>query len=193
MSTLNVPHLADYRRGRAKRSEQITALYRGDPARACLGHLASSAQELLGADRAAIVWLDEYGPGLVHVHCLLDLVGNPPRRNFTAQACRVAWSKGVPGLLDAPDAERTNEILISGVRSSCCVAMGSDGTRTWKDRPECQPAVGVLVWGRVPPCKGYTGATPTPVAERGGLLFVLRHFFHDCGFENPAASRIAVA
>jgi tetratricopeptide (TPR) repeat protein len=131
MSTLNVPRLADYRSGRAKRSEQIAALYRGDPARSCLlGHLAS-AQELLGADRAAIVWLDEYGPGLVHVHCLLDLVGNPPRRNFTAQACRVAWSKGVPGLLDVPDAERTKEIPISGVRSSCCVAMGSDGTRTW--------------------------------------------------------------
>ena len=131
MSTLNVSRLADYRSGRAKRSEQIAALYRGDPARSCLlGHLAS-AQELIGADRAAIVWVAEYGPGLVHVHCLLDLVGNPPRRNFTAQACRVAWSKGVPGLLDIPDAERAGELPISGVRSSCCVAMGSDGTRTW--------------------------------------------------------------
>jgi hypothetical protein len=62
---------------------------------------------------------------------LLDLVGDPPRRNFTVQACRVAWGKGVPGLLDVPDAERANEIPISGVRSSCCVAMGSDGTRAW--------------------------------------------------------------
>ncbi len=131
MSTTNVPRLADYRSGRAKRSEQTAALYRGDPARSCLlGHLAT-AQELVGGDRAAVVWVDEYGPGLVHVHCLLDLVGNPPRRNFAAQACRVAWGKGVPGLLDVPDVQRTGEIPISGVRSSCCVAMGSDGTRAW--------------------------------------------------------------
>ena len=131
MSTSNVSRLADYRSGRAKRSEQTAALYRGDPARSCLlGHLAS-AQELVGADRASVVWIDEYGPGLVHVHCLLDLVGNPPRRDFAIQACRVAWGKGVPGLLDLPDVERAGEIRISGVRSSCCVAMGSDGTRAW--------------------------------------------------------------
>ena len=131
MSTSHVLRLADYRSGRAKRSEQTVALYRGDPVRSCLlGHLAS-AQELAGADRAAVVWIDEYGPGLVHVHCLLDLVGNPPRRDFTKQACRVAWAKGVPGLLDVPDAERAGEIPISGVRSSCCVAVGSDGTRAW--------------------------------------------------------------
>ena len=41
--------------------------------------------------------------------------------------------------------------------------------------------------------KGYTGATPTMVAERGGLTFVLRHFLHDCGFETPATPRISVA
>ena len=131
MSTSNVSRLADYRSGRARRSEQTAALYRGDPARSCLlGHLAS-AQELVGADRAAVVWVDEYGPGLVHVHCLLDLVGNPSRRDFATQACRVAWGKGVPGLLDLPDTERAGEIPIAGVRSSCCVAMGSDGTRAW--------------------------------------------------------------
>ena len=131
MSTSNVPRLSDYRSGRAKRSEEIAALYRGDPVRSCLlGHLAC-AQELLEADRAAVVWVDEYGPGLVHVHCLLDLVGKPPRRNFAVEACRVAWGKGVPGLLDKPDIERAGEIPISGVRSSCCVAMGSDGTRAW--------------------------------------------------------------
>ena len=33
--------------------------------------------------------------------------------------------------------------------------------------------------------KNYTGATPTIVAERGGLHFVFRHFLHDCGFEPP--------
>ena len=131
MSTSNLPCLADYRSGRAKRSEQIAALYRGDPARSCLLEHLSSAQGLVGADRAAVVWVDEYGPGLVHVHCLLDLVANPPRRSFAAQACRVAWGKGVPGLLDVPDAERAGDIPISGVRSSCCVAMGSDGTRAW--------------------------------------------------------------
>ena len=131
MSTSNVPRLADYRSGRAKRSEQTAALYRGDPARSCLlGHLAS-AQELVEADRAAVVWVDEYGPGLVHVHCLLDLAGDPPRRNFATEACRVAWRKGVPGLLDIPDVGRPGELSISGVRSSCCVAMGSDGTRAW--------------------------------------------------------------
>ena len=37
----------------------------------------------------------------------------------------------MPGLLDVPDAERGGDIPISGARSSCCVAMGSDGTRAW--------------------------------------------------------------
>lgn len=41
--------------------------------------------------------------------------------------------------------------------------------------------------------KSYTGATPTMVAARGGLSFVLRHFLHDCGFEISAASRASVA
>ena len=40
--------------------------------------------------------------------------------------------------------------------------------------------------------KGFTGATPTTVAEWGGMSFVLRHFLDDCGFETSAASRLSV-
>lgn len=88
--------------------------------------------ELLAADRGAVVWVDEYGPGLLHVHSLLDLVWDPPRRDFTVDGCRAAWGKGVPGLCDVPEADRSPALPTPlGIRSSCCVALGSDGTRAW--------------------------------------------------------------
>jgi len=42
--------------------------------------------------------------------------------------------------------------------------------------------------------KGFTGATPTMVAARGGMSFVLRHFLSECRFHKRAArSRASVA
>ena len=124
--------LADYRSRREKRLEQTSALYQGDPSRSCLLGYLSTAVESIRADRAAVLWVDEYGPGLVHVHCLLDLIGDPPRRDFGKRPWRGALGAAVPGLYDVPDIDGTVESSLSpGVRSSCCIAMGSDGTRAW--------------------------------------------------------------
>jgi tetratricopeptide (TPR) repeat protein len=127
-----VSKLADYRDRREKRLEQTSALYQGDPARSCLLRYLSTAVDSIGADRAAILWVDEYGPGLVHVHCLLDLIGDPPRRDFGTRPWRGSLSAAVPGLYDMPHVVRGVESYLSpGVGSSCCIAMGSDGTRAW--------------------------------------------------------------
>ena len=96
-----------------------------------LEHL-SAVVTLLGCDRAAAVWVDEYGPGLVHVHTILDLVSDAPRRRFPAEPLRLAWNDGVPGKLDLFDLARTASIpLHDAVRSLCAVALGSDGARAW--------------------------------------------------------------
>ncbi len=124
--------LADYRDRREKRLEQTSALYQGDSARSCPLRYLSTAVDSIGADRAAILWVDEYGPGLVHVHCLLDLIGDPPRRDFGTRPWRSSLGAAVPGLYDMPQVVRGVESYLSpGVGSSCCIAMGSDGTRAW--------------------------------------------------------------
>ena len=94
-------------------------------------HLAAVAR-LLGSDRAAAVWIDEYGPGLVHPHVVLDLISDTPRRRFAAEPLRMAWNDGVPGKLDIPDLDRSGPIPIhDAARSLCAVALGSDGTKAW--------------------------------------------------------------
>jgi tetratricopeptide (TPR) repeat protein len=94
-------------------------------------HLAAVAR-LLGSDRAAAVWIDEYGPGLVHAHAVVDLLSDTPRRRFAAEPLRMAWNDGVPGKLDVPDVDRSGPIPIHDAgRSLCAVALGSDGTKAW--------------------------------------------------------------
>jgi tetratricopeptide (TPR) repeat protein len=96
-----------------------------------IDHLAAAIAGA-NADRAAVLWLDEYNPGLVHVHCLLDLVNDVPRRKFPVQACYSAWHDGVPSFVDMPSAGGARDSLGSGgARSTCWVSMGSDGTKAW--------------------------------------------------------------
>lgn len=132
MASANVLHLDDYRGRREQRLSQTLALFGADPDRSLiLGHLRV-AVSLVEGDRAAVVWVDEYGPGLVHVHCLLDLGSDRPRRRFAMELLRRAWEDGVPGLYDFPDLDRL-EIGggPDGVRGGCTVALGSDGARAW--------------------------------------------------------------
>ncbi len=131
MSTSDVVRLDEYRGRRQERLERGLALYGADPERARLAALLWQTIELTGGDRAAAVWVDEYGPGLVHVHCVLDLASDEPRRSFSLEILRRAWEDGVPGLLDLPEPGAGEQILPGGSRSLAAVALGSDGVRAW--------------------------------------------------------------
>ncbi len=123
MSTSNVLRFEDYRDRRAQRLLIAESLCGASETRlALLSHVAAAAA-VTCADRAAIVWVDEYGPGLVHPHVVLDLRSDRPRRAFAAEPLRRAWEVGVPGALDEPGTSDTH--------SSLAVALGSDGTRAW--------------------------------------------------------------
>lgn len=132
MSTTRILPIDHYRERRNRRLRLARALYRADRERGrVLEHLWETAF-LVGADRAALVWVDEYGPGLVHVHTLLDLLSDTPRRAFAIDALRSAWQRGVPGVIDMPEPERDRVVpLQNPVRSSCVVALGSDGVKAW--------------------------------------------------------------
>lgn len=132
MSEPGILRLDEYRERREQRLRLAASLYRADPARAdLLGHLARTAA-LLGADRAATVWIDEYGAGLVHPHVVLDLLSDRPRRAFAADPLRRAWESGVPGVHEsfgsAPGAPVRGEGPLGW---TVAVALGSDGTRSW--------------------------------------------------------------
>lgn len=132
MSMTNVVSLDDYRGQRRTRFRQTLALCGPDGDRAELVRRLWEAVELVRADRGAILWIDEYGSGAVHVHCLLDLTSDRPRRAFASGPLRRAWEEGIPGLLDEPDLTRSDDrILPRGPRSLCAVALGSDGVRSW--------------------------------------------------------------
>ena len=132
MSIPNVSRLSDFSERRFKRLACAKALCRGDPGRSSIiDHLASAIERTNG-DRAAVLWLDEYNPGLVHVHCLLDVVNDVPRRKFPVQACYSAWHDGVPSFVDMPNSSGGRDApAAGGARSTCWVSMGSDGTKAW--------------------------------------------------------------
>ncbi|MDH3423628.1 MAG: hypothetical protein OEN00_11595, partial [Gemmatimonadota bacterium] len=101
MAVAKVLRLEDYRGRRAIRVQLAEKLYGADPRRlAVFRHLAEVA-ELCDADRAATVWVDEYGPGSVHPHVVLDHLADRPRRHFSSEPLRRAWELGVPGAVDA--------------------------------------------------------------------------------------------
>jgi tetratricopeptide (TPR) repeat protein len=112
------------------RLAQARALYSGDPARAPLVDRLAAALAIVGGDRAAVLWLDEYGPSTAHVYCLADFGSQDPRREFGVDRLRRAWDRGVPGLLDQRDANG-GTTMPGFSRSSLTVALGSDGTRAW--------------------------------------------------------------
>src|SRR5688500_8778683 len=132
MPTSTVLRLDELRVRREQRLQRALALHRTDAERhRVIEHLAG-VTALLGCDRAAAVWVDEYGPGQVHVHAMVDLLSDLPRRRFPAEPLRLAWNDGVPGKLDLPDVARGAAIpLHDAGRSLCAVALGSDGARAW--------------------------------------------------------------
>ncbi len=130
MSTSNVLRLDEYRDRRDQRLRLATSFYYADRRRhAVLEHLGETAV-ILSAGRAAMVWVDEFGPGMVHPYVVLDLSSDRPRRSFSLDPLNAAWEGGVPGIHFADDEGRGH---LLGVDSGCtmAIALGSDGTRAW--------------------------------------------------------------
>ncbi len=132
MTASNVVHLDEYRGRRDLRLQQAITLFAMDCERSRVVDHLRKILALIGADRATALWLDEYGPGLVHVHSIVDLASDRPRRAFSTEPLKAAWESGIPGLLDWPDLERSGgPILLEAPRSIASVALGSDGARAW--------------------------------------------------------------
>ena len=137
MSTNNVLRLEEYRDRRSQRIRLQASLCRADSGKkALLAHLVDVSR-ITGADRAAIVWVDEYGPGMVHPHVVLDLVSDRPRRSFALEPLRRAWDTGVPGVFcQADDGTAT----LDRIPWTMAVALGSDGSRASSARGfPCRP------------------------------------------------------
>jgi tetratricopeptide (TPR) repeat protein len=132
MSTSSLVRLDEYRIRRQQRLREATALYGADPERSTVASILEKVLLLVDGDRASAVWVDEYGPGVVHVHCVLDLLHTPPRRGFDPAHLQAAWEEGVPGFRDWADLSASPVVpILEGVRSTAAVAMGSDGSRSW--------------------------------------------------------------
>ena len=131
MSQVEIVHLDSYRKRRDARYGCAVALYAHETERIQLLEELRKALGLVGGDRAGVVWVDEYGPGLAHPYLVLDLGADQPRRSFSPVPLRTAWDTRVPGLLDIPQTEGQWEQFGDGVASACVVAMGSDGPRSW--------------------------------------------------------------
>ena len=132
MPASTVVRLDELRVRREQRLQRCFALHRTDGERFRVVHHLAEAARLLAADRVAAVWIDEYGPGVVHPDTVLDLLSDIPRRRFAAEPLRLAWNDGVPGKIDLPDLGRSGLISIhDATRSLCAVALGSDGSRAW--------------------------------------------------------------
>jgi tetratricopeptide (TPR) repeat protein len=128
MSANNVLRLGEYRDRRAQRLRLQASLCQTDKGRAALlEHLADLAR-VTGADRSAVVWVDEYGPGLVHPHVVLDLASDRPRRSFAMEPLRRAWDTGVPGVFCQAEASAPGPGRLPWTMA---VALGSDGSRAW--------------------------------------------------------------
>jgi tetratricopeptide (TPR) repeat protein len=131
MKLSNIVHLDSYRGRKDLRLRQTLALHGHDPDRSKVLLQIWRAMSLVGADRGAVLWLDEYGPGLAHAYALLDLAVDRPRRLISPVPLRGAWDAGVPGLLDIASAQGRLGVDSGGIKSVSAVALGSDGPRSW--------------------------------------------------------------
>lgn len=125
MSVAKVLRLEDYRGKREHRLRIADRLYSADPMRLAIFRHLSQVAALCDADRAATVWVDEYGPGSVHPHVVLDQMSDRPRRFFSVEPLRRAWELGVPGAIDDL-AEPA-----SSIPTTFAISLGSDGMRAW--------------------------------------------------------------
>lgn len=125
MSVAKVLRLEDYRGKRAYRLRLAERLYSADPKRLAIFHHLTEIAALCDADRAATVWVDEYGSGSVHPHVVHDQMFDRPRRFFSVEPLRRAWELGLPGAIDAV-ADPT-----SAIPATFAISLGSDGMRAW--------------------------------------------------------------
>ena len=100
MSVAKVLRLDDYRDRRLHRLKLASALYSVDASRLEIFRHLVEVAELSAADRVATVWVDEYGPGLVHPYVVLDLLSDRPRGSFQVEPLHKAWEMGIPGAHD---------------------------------------------------------------------------------------------
>lgn len=127
MSSHPVADVRAHRGLKRRRLELATALYSGDPTRHLLVAELVRILSLTNADRAAVVWVDDFGPPDVRAFALLDSGSDRPRRSFPLEPLSEAWRMGVPSLLETVEADPAH-----GVRNQLvAVALGSDGLRLW--------------------------------------------------------------
>jgi len=146
MSVARVLRLDEYRDRRVYRLKMAQALHRADPARGGLLARLVEVAEWTGSERVAVVWIDEYGPGLVHPHVVLDLLADRPRRRFSPDPLQKAWEYGIPGAYDGTGDSGTD------LSSTFAIALGSDGSRAWflvADSISPRPAFGGPVRDRL--------------------------------------------
>jgi len=125
MSLAKVLRLEDYRGKRAQRLSLADTLHSSDPSRLAVFRYLTEISGLCEADRVATVWVDEYGPGSVHPHVVLDVLMDRPRRFFSPEPLRRAWELGAPGAID----ELADPA--SSVPATFAISLGSDGMRAW--------------------------------------------------------------
>lgn len=178
MSVAKVLKLAEHRDRRSYRLALARTIHRADRSRlALVDHLGEIA-DLTGSDRVAVVWIDEYGPGLVHPHVVLDLLSDRPRRVFAVDPLQKAWDLGIPGAFD--DA--------LGEPATFAVALGSDGARGWfvvADSVTRRSPVGEEWRNRLMFLAGECSAVvlhrdlEVPEPEESGRAFAGWHFLQD--------------
>ena len=124
MTVANVLRLDEFRDRRFIRQARARAFVARDRTRARLFEHLVEIAEVSGSDRAAVVWIDEYGPGLVHPHLIVDTIADTPRRTFSPEVLQRAWERGVPGAFDHGSEDASGAATFA-------VALGSDGARGW--------------------------------------------------------------
>lgn len=123
----HVVGLSEHRSRRRQRLQLARAIYSGDPVRLAVVTHLSELSDITGADRAAAVWVDEYGDSVAHTHVILDLMSDRPRRSFPVEPLERAWEVGLPGVYETAGANRR----AGDGASRFAVALGSDGARSW--------------------------------------------------------------
>ncbi len=131
MKPSNIVRLDSYRGRRDARLQRALVLHDRRPWRSLALRRLSDAIALTGGDRAGVFWLDEFGGGLAHPFVVLDLASDQARRSLSAKILVEAWERGVPGMLDLPEASGKWASDLKGARSLCAVSLGSDGLRLW--------------------------------------------------------------
>jgi tetratricopeptide (TPR) repeat protein len=125
MAVAKVLRLDEYRDRREHRLGLARAFSHACRTRTALFEHLEEVAGLTGADRVAVVWIDEFSPELVHADHVVDLLADRPRRRFAAEPLHKAWELGIPGTYDEA---RDRDALVA---NTFAVALGSDGSRAW--------------------------------------------------------------